>query len=68
LNKFDKIWVLNEFKINSKNTKLYLVLISSTLHYIPPKYVVSLHYIQVEICNFRWKIKRMNRTQHMDLG
>jgi len=28
-------------KINSKNTQFYLVLISSTLHYILPKYVVS---------------------------
>jgi len=28
-------------EINSKNTQLYLFLISSTLHYILPKYVVS---------------------------
>jgi len=46
-------------EINSKNTQFYLVLISSTLHYILPKYVVS---SWCEICSILWKLKRMKRT------
>jgi len=65
-------------EINSKITQFYLVLISSKLHYILPKYAVTVEFkfycwmrkklglkcliLSVKICSALWKLKRMDIT------